>query len=53
LKHLKHFKKPAPTFFGPYLRPSSGGPGAVLYAITKLNSVGVRSLCSCIERTPM
>ena len=39
LKHLKtFFLKVAPTCFGPYLRPSSGGLWAVLYAVTKLNS---------------
>ena len=38
----------APTCFGPYLRPSSGGPRAVLYAVTKSNSVDVRLSCPCI-----
>jgi hypothetical protein len=38
----------APTCFGPYLRPSSGGSRAVFYAVTELNSVDVLSLCSCI-----
>ena len=38
-------KKLAPTFFASYIRPSSGGPRGVLYAVTKLNSVVVRSLC--------
>jgi hypothetical protein len=43
----KHFKKLAPAWFGPYLRLSSGGSWAVLYVVTKLNSVDVRSSCSC------
>jgi hypothetical protein len=40
LKHLKF----APTCFGPFLRPSSGGSLAVLHAVTKLTSADVRSL---------
>jgi len=48
LKTLKNiFKKLSPTCFGPYIRPSSGGSWTVLYAVTKLNSVDVRLLCSC------
>ena len=51
LQHLKHFKIFLKTFSymfrSIYTRPSSGGSWAVLYAITKLNSVHVRSLCSC------
>ena len=40
LKTLKNiFKKLTSTCFGPYMRPSSGGSWAVLYAVTKLNSV--------------
>ena len=40
---LKHLKL-APTRFDPFLRPSTGGSLAVLYAVTKLRSVDVRSL---------
>jgi hypothetical protein len=40
LKHLKF----APTCFGPFLRPSSGGSWTVLYAVNKLRSVDVGSL---------
>jgi phenylpropionate dioxygenase-like ring-hydroxylating dioxygenase large terminal subunit len=40
LKHLKF----APTCYGPFLRPSSGGSWTVCYAVTKLRSVDVRSL---------
>jgi len=48
LKHLKIFLKTCPYMFRSiYIRPSSGGSWAVLYAVTKLNSVDVRSLCSC------
>jgi hypothetical protein len=43
LKHLKHLKI-APTCFGPFFRLYSGGSWTVLYAVTKLRSVGVRSL---------
>jgi len=42
-KHLKT-QKFAPTCFGPFLRPSSGGSWTVLYAVTKLRSVDVHSL---------
>jgi hypothetical protein len=44
---LKHFSEVAPTCFGPYVRPSSGGSRAVLCAVTKFDSVDVRSLCVC------
>ena len=44
---LKHFSKVAATCFGTYLRPFSEGSWAVLCAVTKLNSVDVRSLCVC------
>jgi hypothetical protein len=40
LKHLKF----APTCFGPFLRPSSGGSWTVLYAVTKLRLVDARPL---------
>ena len=42
-KGLKHLKF-APTGFGPFLKPSSGGSWTVLYAVTKLRSVDVRLL---------
>ena len=44
---LKRFSEVAPTCFGPYLCPSSGGSWALLCAVTKLVSVDVRSLCVC------
>jgi hypothetical protein len=45
---VQNKKKNDPTCFDPHLRPSLGGPRAVLYAATKLNSVDVRLFCSCI-----
>jgi len=47
---LKHFGGVSPTCFGLPIKPSSGGAYAVLCAVTKSDSVDVRSLIVCVVR---